>query len=1125
MLILIGFVVGCFSVSLENILLVYSDATPSALIKLFESYENTLKIGADFLMSKYEPAGDINLIIDISLDSGLFWLLNSISELYQVNYFTLTRSISSNKSKFRYQVHTPLDHESKLLFNLINYLNWPKFTILASNSQVSSEISNNLPISIPISQVNSIIYDKNLTYPQITNQVKQFIKIPGVKNLLILDQGPSLQKFVKSINELRISTYGTYFLFGSQSVHLVNIPGALILTDPGTEYSESWESYEFEALKNLMSQFNVFSPNEFESICPGQVCRPGMNIVNIGNGEVKIVGSVSSQIKITEQIVFPGNNTSINAERINTKLILSIANGTSEPYNAFKSFIASNSYQGAIYAVSKSNKLKDIENFEFELNPTDCGNLIFDFSWYSNCLLSQRTKLGLAYLTGFFIFGAYGNLVSLRALGIAIPQISPYGISVLIDDSSLYPEFFRLATRLDDYLYNSVLLYLNFHWKDFIIFTSDQPGYYSLYQQFILNMQEIGARYLNPEALRILPSNYTYLDFNKYKSYFQFAKDSKCRLIQILCNNPGDVIEGLYDIGLRKGDRIIMGNWEIFYIIYDQIPETRLNKRKELMEGALMTSLYEFQGDIGKTVESEVSELHSDVKSMCVSYDSFSLVKNAIQHLMLIGEDFEDTAMLSKAIRTQKFVGCSGDVYFSDGSNSRASSITAIDQIVYNTTLKRLTMVTLALANKFSIITMKYVRKPFWPSGISQFPSNYIETSKCGFSENKRQKSSAGRTQVLIVSAVYLSVTCIAAIISYRTFDTKVELMSKRVQASFSDNAFLLYFFIEFFQIITLEPKNGILAKNLNKIQFLIGLNLISFFGLEFEDFWRFYLVLLSFCTGFVVICAIIFVIRKQFFKEIWVFVVFQNMAENLLPIIGHIGFFPIVSQLLMIFDCWEGTGSSLLESFLQEDCSEYCYKGKHKEYVIPASILILFLLFTITYFRPFWELSQLNLNLKTRPVYLCLLSIFQVLIIVIYKNIRSFSEAAAGFSISAVLLAFIVVTAKLKPYNYERAAVYQIVSLTIGLWVVMVSSFSLVFDLEPIFVACMYGGVGVLSAFGFFISFKYPKRFSSDEVGLIPILIKFQFAKRVDNIITKSKYFARFSGIMMPEFSTHNVS
>lgn len=1126
MLIFLVLLVNCYSWHTNNILLVYSDSTPSSLLHLFAKYELTLKIDSGFSVTSVNPNSQVLLILDLSLDSNLFWVLDSLSNLLKVNYFTITRAISSSKSQYRYQIHCPLDYESDLLFNLITYFQWSTFSVFSSTSKESQKISENLKKKFQDSQIKSFTYNQNITESQTNTIVKKFVKVTGTKNLLIIDQEQSLQHFVESMKKLKISSYGSYFLFSSHSVYLVNIPGAVLLTEPGTEDSVDFDSYEYNALNNVINKFKVFSDEEFEKICPGQNCMAGLNIVNVGDlGEVKTVGTVFEQVKIDEPMMFPGNNSLIKADVLNSVISLSIANGTSEPYGLGTSSIASRAYVGSIFAVSQSNKLREIENFEFQLNPTDCGNYIFDFKWYSQCLNKLRNSLGTAYLTGYTIFGAYGNLITLRILGINVPQISPYAFSNAIDNSTAYPEFIRMSPKLNIFIYNSVLIYMSFHWKDFIIFTVDDVGFLGLYNQFLLAMEAIGARYINPEPLRIFPSNYTIEDFDQYKSYFQYVKDSKCRLIHIISSISGEIIEGLYDIGLRKGDIIIMGSWQLYYTLYDNIPESRLNKRKELLEGALLTSFYEYQTELGKQVQTELSELYSDIKFLCITYDTFLVVKNAIQHLINAGEDFDDHSLLIRAMRTQKFTGCSGDVFFSEESNSRATSISAVDQVVYNKTLQKYTSVTLALANKFSIVTLKYLRSPVWPSGLPEFPSNYIQASKCGFKDSQKQKCSAGQTQILIVSAVYLGITVVSAYLSYKTFNCNIESMSEKVHATYNDKTFIFFFVLEFFQIITLEPANGIFAKNLNSLQFFVGFDFIEYFNFQFSDFWKVYFVLIIVSTVFVVMAAIVFVLRKFLIRSSRGLYLFGIFSETILPFIGHVGFFPITLQLLMIFDCGEGIGDTLLDGFMKRDCSEFCYQGKHKLYVIPSSIVIFLFLFTSTFLRPFWEISQINLHLKTRPIYLSLLSIFQVLLICINLNIKVLNETIAGFTLTGVFIVIILLTIRIKPYNYERAIVYQLFVLIIACWIILVSSFSLVFDNNSIIIPLYFGGILVFFILGAFITFRYPKRFFEDEGGLIPVLIKFQFSRRTNNIVTKSKYFAHFSGIRIPGLSTHNFS
>lgn len=49
------------------------------------------------------------------------------------------------------------------------------------------------------------------------------------------------------------------------------------------------------------------------------------------------------------------------------------------------------------------------------------------------------------------------------------------------------------------------------------------------------------------------------------------------------------------------------------------------------------------------------------------------------------------------------------------------------------------------------------------------------------------------------------------------------------------------------------------------------------------------------------------------------------ELAEIIIPILGHIGFLPIMSTLFNIFLCDKSIGDEFTDSFMNKDCYEFC--------------------------------------------------------------------------------------------------------------------------------------------------------------------------------------------------------
>ena len=115
----------------------------------------------------------------------------------------------------------------------------------------------------------------------------------------------------------------------------------------------------------------------------------------------------------TSLINFPGNEALL-LPGSKAKIVLSIANGTEEAFDLFSFPLLAYYYEGAIYAVERSNRLEEIPNFYLDLFPTNCGILLYSPLWYLPFFSSYIVMMGKAYLTSFIGYAVQGDILTLR---------------------------------------------------------------------------------------------------------------------------------------------------------------------------------------------------------------------------------------------------------------------------------------------------------------------------------------------------------------------------------------------------------------------------------------------------------------------------------------------------------------------------------------------------------------------------------------------------------------------------------------------------------------------------------------------------------------------------------------
>ena len=194
---------------------------------------------------------------------------------------------------------------------LLDYLQWNEFSLFGSNQIDDRLLAYDIRSKFNYLLESFIIYEDSLSDSKGDEIVRRLIKTQGVKNLLVIDYGDSLSTFQKFLKFRRIAKFGIYFVFLNQGIYTIDIEGALILSEPGTEGSTNEESFEFSTILNFLNNLEWNSLANLKRECPDQICFKNFNLVNIQNATRKIIGAIEGSVILTENPVFPGNNTSL----------------------------------------------------------------------------------------------------------------------------------------------------------------------------------------------------------------------------------------------------------------------------------------------------------------------------------------------------------------------------------------------------------------------------------------------------------------------------------------------------------------------------------------------------------------------------------------------------------------------------------------------------------------------------------------------------------------------------------------------------------------------------------------------------------------------------------------------
>ena len=1078
--------------NLDDILLVYSDHTPLGLVQHFPNYSKRIYVSSQVTVNSSFCEEQVSIIVDLTLKSCYLTILEDLAEYCSSIYLTITPTSLKTKSQYRFFVHGSLELETEALIQIKSFLNNENFCFIVSNSMNDLQILKNLE-KADDQEYSSIVYDPQFLLNNIKLNVKRFIKTKGLKKVVILGEGPSLQTVQDELFSQNLIVYGNYFLIGSRGIYSASIEGALVLAEPGTESATSYEDFEFLSILEIVKKIIKHSKNinAVNEICPNHRCTTSYNIVNIQNSVKKIVGSFAGTLNFTESIVYPGNNKDSNLNTTKTKLLISLANGTSEIYNQGNVPYFAYRYQGANYALQLSNMKEEIKGFEFEFFPTNCGNFMYDPTWYNICFSQIADKLGLVYLTSIWYTGAQGNLLTLRNLQKFIPQISPEAFDTSLESKQEFPEFLKNTLSYKDTFLASFSLFQINCWRNVIVFSSDDDAYKRMYQDVLKFMKIFNIKVLNPEEKQVFPANYTRDQFEQYRDYFEAAKNTKCRVYYILTSVTRFIIEGLYDIGLNKEDVIIIGETTLIDLLNSDKENPYNYKIKGYLLNSVIIRAIEFSGDYGLQIESQMSQIFPSTYKLGFSFDAFIAVKESLKLMIEKGEDYEDKHKLMSYMRNIKTTGVGGALSFDPDTNNRANTKFIFYQIIKNDTTGEYEHVDKILIDKYGVNSYILIDRFVWPDGSTQIPSDMILEGDCSFRDFQVQESDKGLRVLYIVCSFVFILVFIIAIISCKFLKTDYIELNEAKKMSLSDYGSYFYFYFEFFQIVSMGPDQRGFKKLLNRFEVLLSLEFSLYYKFQRDDFWHLYsatvvLALLFVISTFVILSRLL--LDKYPFARVFVFI------SEMIFIISHFMYLPLISILMNIYSCRESIGNELESSYLVNDCTTFCYKGNHMKWAIGSGCLLVSILTLITYFRPHYETLQVSLHIRTKPVYIHITSIFQVLLIVINKCLKEINQSTAGFIQAGIILAFLVLTVYMKPYNYSKAAISQITSLTMAAYAVLISAIFIRTSNLIVWIIVEFIGLFLIITFGFIVVKNKASMLHEEKAPItIEDLFKFQ--------------------------------
>ncbi|CAG9335427.1 unnamed protein product [Blepharisma stoltei] len=1131
-----------------NMIVLFSSSTPSSLSTYFLSNLDSSLGNSDFFfdISFYTITQssalesyilqDLTMMVDATYDMLLHHKIDYFSNSSKILCLQIDENfkISGN---WMYSVHSSLSNQILTAQAATTYFSWTRLAVISSDDVQSIQLEDSFYISNKELIDMRMAISSSLTQADVDNMIGKQIKPNGISMFVSFSKGTTNTLVLNSLQSKKVYKKGSGVLLSGRGMLGATIPdGCLIYAEKGLESATSTEMYEVLAIQqftNLIKQLKstalVVSAYEiktaFDTISLEQYRYPIYTLINIYNQARVARGSIKNgKLSFTDTgIIFPGNTT---VYPINSKASVSfgMAYGINEPGSTSTNPYVISSRGGAVYGIVRANQDPTLlPNFNISFIPTNCGNQLYVHDITKACYTPYVDKLGIAYLGTQYTASSQGIITVFRELGIKIPYLTDQASGYILSNKTQYPEFMRILAPTT---YNAKIMVniMNiFGWKKVAVaYSNDSSTNYYNYLSFKSECDTLGITIINDEESRAFPAYYSQDMYANYSAKFQKIKDTRARIIIPIFNTVSmwPWYEGLYDIGFRAGDimSISMNYAGGMNLLTDStLTEERRLKREVIMLGIITTANQEYVGTYGLQIKNELKSYYNgaDPSYKCLAFDACMLILNGLKYAVDKGDDYEDPAIMNKAMRLAYFTGCSGVVSVDSASNNRNGLAISIFNIqinntgVYKNGMPPFIEPQIGLYNPTSSTAMEISGTIIYPGNTTKTPSDTRPKPDCPFEDSEKRTSHSGQGLLFAICFTLCVVTlAITAFIWNKWWKKSVPALKESREITFGDYMTMGFVIIEFFQYLAMGPRfqGNVIIDVLSQS---LSVNMDDLIDFKNTAFWIALYVVYGLCGGWFIMGFIIIFRIDIRLENVFFFRWLGIFSEHLMPVIGNVCFLPIIAMLMNVFQCTEGTSNKLTDSFLDKDCHQYCWQGDHIAFAIFAIIAFFLYLPFAVFCRPLWQEMQVAINIKANPLYLMIKSVFQMSAVVLNKTVKPTEPHAHGYIYFGTLIAFAVFLYWKKPYNYGRINLWQIIAIMGAAWSIFWTS---VYNsaTESTFVPWLVlqlSGWAIFLLSGVILQKKYcPSYLFRPKPISLAVLVKFAFGKTISSAEIEKK-------------------
>jgi hypothetical protein len=893
----------------------------------------------------------------------------------------------------------------------------------------SIEKSTGLIQALRDSIFTPVFISTDIQSSEMDSLVTRELRITGIRPIFILGGLKTTNLFLASLSKYEMNAGYAVILIGTNCQFDVTLypTGVLCIVLEGAEAAES------EAVVDYWYTYYALANKPIET----------WSLVNVVEGQKRIVGRIAQgRLSINSPIEFSGGLSTLPIDtqvEIVVGLMSMITPGTAYTQLAAKFALED------FHLSSKRFSIKLIRlDICSEFDPVEGGEA---------CLAALKAnKVTLVLMSDITTIPLYildwQNTVNKHAAFINIAA------SVDLGDSSKYPNYVQIAQSPPYYYRHLALLVKSLKYTEVNFFVD--PHFLTVKQIQSQAFEMARVKVVTPDEL----IHYDSTDPDYCTKAAEQVKKSRLRpLINyvfpqnwISCYFPA-----LHEAGF-SGDDLVEFNPFGTFLMFDQLVQDADKEAYKDMFRTISQIVWDpYKGDFGEKVRQKLDEQIPRIGwNDCFVYDTMAVAVTAVDFMLRRGLNFYDWQETMKAVRSVRLLGCSGAITFSEDHNFRRDLDISYFQAqdVGGGKLKEVKACTTSLAGEKPFVIQGDFQ---WTDNTSDTPEQYrLNVKDCPFPEEYRRDSEKSQLLEARIVLSLFGVSAVIALVTYLVAGRKQPMkpLQTPVLLGTQDMIIVTSTLGEVAFIGLLTPKAGALDFVLLR---LISRNLSS---LDLSD-GRFFEWLDVTFAGISLAIVITGVCALNRFRP------FRVDVQVLAVLLVRMSFGLFVFVLFSVFDCSEAASATddydVQDSFMDVDCSETCWEGKHLSYSIASAVF--FLVFVLVSIPASSSLSNTmeGLQFETNPAFLLIRIPFLTLFVALLKVSPLMSSATHSVIYLIVLAVYTVTCFKLKALAIPTLDFVHCASLLMLLFVSLCQTLYIeVYDNYLVWLTISYLGVAV---------------------------------------------------------------